>query len=94
MATAAAPAYIGVLDDEMPPLVVGEHRQDVLARFPVALPHQEVALLPQQLLRLGPGNGAVVPLLLRQGALRRRDDVKELLRGGGKRRESHDGGGA
>lgn len=39
--------YIGKLDDEVPPLLVRKHRQDVLARFAVTFPHQEVSLLPQ-----------------------------------------------
>lgn len=63
----------------MSPLVIRKHRQDIFAWFPVTFPHQEVALLPQQLLSLSSRNSTVIPLLLRQGALRRRDDVKELL---------------
>lgn len=63
----------------MSPLVIRKHRQDIFARFPVTFPHQEVTLLSQQLLSLSSRNSTVIPLLLRQGALRRRDDVKELL---------------
>ena len=39
--------YIGVLDDEVSSLLVRKHRQNVLARFAVTLPHQEVSLLPE-----------------------------------------------
>lgn len=37
--------YISVLDDEVAPLLIRKHRQDVLPRFTVTLPHQEVSLL-------------------------------------------------
>ena len=40
--------------------------QDELAGCLVTLPHQEVSVLPEQLLRLQPGDGAVVPLLSTQ----------------------------
>lgn len=44
------------------------HRQDV-SRLLLALPHQEVAVLPQQLLNLQSGNNSVVPGLLFQRKL-------------------------
>lgn len=72
--------YVCQLDDEVSPLLIREHRQDVLSRLAVALPHQEVSLLPQQLLGFRARDGAVVPLLLWQGALRRGNHVKKLLR--------------
>lgn len=57
--------YVCQLDDKVSPLLIREHRQDVLPRFAVTLPHQEVSLLSQQLLCFRARNGAVVPLLLR-----------------------------
>lgn len=62
----------------MPPLCVGEDGEHVLAGLSVALAHQEVALLLEQLLGLGPGNRAMIPLLLPQGFLTGGDHVEEL----------------
>lgn len=65
----------------MASLVVRKHRQDILSRFAMALSHQEVSLLPEELLGFGARDGAVIPLLLSQGALRGWDHIKELLAG-------------
>lgn len=62
----------------MPALGVGEHRQHVLARLAVALPNQEISLLPQELLRFRTGNRPMVPLLLSQGLLTGGDHIEEL----------------
>ena len=62
----------------MPPLSVGEDREHVLAGLAVALAHQEVSLLLEQLLGLSPGDGAMVPLLIPKGLLTCGDHVKEL----------------
>lgn len=80
---ASRSTHIGKLDDEVPPLCVGEDGEHVLAGLAVALAHQEVALLLEQLLGLGPGDGAMVPLLLPQGFLTGGDHVEELAMGRG-----------
>lgn len=38
--------YISILDDEVTSLIVRKDRQDILARFAMALPNEEVSLLP------------------------------------------------
>lgn len=74
--------YVSKLDDEVTSLVVRKHRQDIFSRFAVALPDQEISLLPKKFLGLGARNGTVIPLLFCQGALRSWDNLKELLAGG------------
>lgn len=61
----AKPAYVFVLNEEMLAGAAPLHRKDV-ARLLLALPHQEVTVLGQQLLDLQPGNRSVVPALLFQ----------------------------
>lgn len=61
----AKAAYVSVLNEEVLAGAAPLHREDV-ARLLLALPHQEVAVLRQQLLNLQPGNRSVVPALLFQ----------------------------
>lgn len=64
----------------MSALSVWKHRQHIFSRFAVALAHQEVSLLLQQLLGLCPGNGTVIPLLLAQRFLTSGYHIEKLKR--------------
>lgn len=58
-------AYVFVLNEEMFAGSAPLHRKDVTWLL-LALPHQEVTVLRQQLLNLQSGNSSVVPALLFQ----------------------------
>lgn len=62
------PTHVSGLDDEVPGLAIPQHRQHVLL-LALALPHQEVPGVCQQLGHLCPWDGPMVPQLLMQGLL-------------------------
>lgn len=62
------PTHVGRLDDEVPGLAIPHHRQHILL-LALALPHQEVPGLRQQLSHFCPWDGSVVPQLLMQWLL-------------------------
>lgn len=62
------PTHVSGLDDEVPGLAIPQHRQHVLL-LALALPHQEVPGVCQQLGHLCPWDGPMVPQLLVQGLL-------------------------
>lgn len=62
------PTHVSRLDDEVPGLAIPQHRQHILL-LALALPHQEVPGVCQQLRHLCPWDCPMVPQLLMQGLL-------------------------
>lgn len=65
MGSGPGPTHISRLDDEVSGLAVPQHGQHILL-LALALPHDEVPRLYQQLSHLCSWNGSVVPQLLMQ----------------------------
>lgn len=76
--------YIRVLNEEVLARSFPLHRDDIHL-FLLTLPHQKVSVVLEQLLHLQPGNGPVVPVLLRQGPVHflYGGDLVNLEAGGG-----------
>lgn len=77
--------YIRVLNEEVLARSFPLHRDDIHLFF-LTHPHQKVSVVLEQLLHLQPGNGSVVPVLLRQGPI-------HFLHGGGDWANLEAGGG-